>query len=127
MAGINLIIPGQGEIGKWHSGDGKTANLFLQCSLEEPTSDKILNVMFFYVSFRVLRIFLCWYYEQLKTVELLCEKNNIFGTLDSTYNEQQEKTLSLLSTLYSTVVYILYTENEGFRIFLETSYIFYTP
>ncbi len=34
LAGNNLIIPDQGEFGKWHpAGDGKMANLFLQSSL----------------------------------------------------------------------------------------------
>ncbi len=25
------MIPGQGEFGNWHPGDGKTAKAFLQC------------------------------------------------------------------------------------------------
>ncbi len=36
MEGNNLIIPGQGEFGKWHpAGDGKIANLFLQCKAKK--------------------------------------------------------------------------------------------
>jgi hypothetical protein len=34
LAGNSLIIPGQGEFGK--SGNGKTANLFIQCSQAMP-------------------------------------------------------------------------------------------
>ncbi len=54
--------------------------------------------MFLYLFSRVLSILLIiWTPENCRIVD------NIFGTLHSTFNEQQEKTLSLLSTLYSTV------------------------